>query len=284
MRKRSATKVLITGACGKCGTALVDLPYEKVFMDRLPPTDVLTNEQFLQTDASDPEALTEAMKDCNAVIHLAIDWPVRDPDDETALRPNTEMTRRLIEVARRSGIERIIYASSNHAVGMYEMDLAPRLYAVDYPLTLDHLTPVRPDTVYGLSKAIDECVGRYCAESGGPAVYSLRIGAVLAAESDHPYAYAEDARVRGLCERGDSYYQRMVHRLKAVWLSRRDFVHLVDCCLQYEGPPFDIFYGISDNPRAWLDIDRARKLLHYAPRDNAELWTAPPGFAPKSKQ
>jgi len=67
--------------------------------------------------------------------------------------------------------------------------------------------------------------------------------------------------------------------LKAIWQSRRDFVQMVDLCLHYDGPRFDVFYGVSDNPRCWLDIEHAKKALGYLPHDNAESWTVPPSVS-----
>ena len=51
---------------------------------------------------------------------------------------------------------------------------------------------------------------------------------------------------------------------------------MIDLCLNYDGPVFDIFYGVSDNSRRWLDIEYAKDKLGYRPLDNSEDWSVPP--------
>lgn len=268
-------KIFITGACGKCGTALVALPYDKVFFDRLGCVSELLGEHFVQSDLNDIDVLAEAMQGCDAVIHLAASTSPESTWEET-LRNNIEGTRNVLKIACDMGVEWFILASSNHVVGMYEVDNAPQIYELGHGIVVDRHAPIRPDSYYGVSKAFGESLGRYFAENGGPKFYAIRIGAVQGAEDDHPYAYAEDGVKKGLWERGSEAYQLKEKRLKAIWQSRRDFVQMIDLCLQYDGPTFDIFYGVSDNPRRWLDIEHAKAVLGYQPQDNAEHWTSPP--------
>jgi hypothetical protein len=68
----------------------------------------------------------------------------------------------------------------------------------------------------------------------------------------------------------------MVARVRATWQSRRDFAHTVDRCLWTSDAGFEVFYGVSDNDRRWFDIDHARDVIGYDPRDNGEEWDARP--------
>ena len=61
-----------------------------------------------------------------------------------------------------------------------------------------------------------------------------------------------------------------------IWHSQRDMAQLFiksieapDIRDEY-GVPFQIFYGISDNPHAFWSIANARKVIGYAPEDNSE--------------
>ena len=83
-------------------------------------------------------------------------------------------------------------------------------------------------------------------------------------------------------EKGSPEYEYAVKRVKATWMSRRDFMQMVDLCLKYEGPEFDIFYGVSDNTSRWLDIEDAKEKLGYRPQDNGSSWTEVPSFHEKT--
>jgi len=87
-----------------------------------------------------------------------------------------------------------------------------------------------------------------------------------------------DAILDGEYERGSEPYERDLARMKAMWQSRRDFAHQVDCCLRDDTVSFDIFYGVSDNRRRWLDLEHARSVIGYDPRDDGEDWHGPDDY------
>jgi len=267
--------VLITGGCGKCGTALTHLKHDKVFVDRQKQVPELSGQKFIQFDLRDYEELTKCLKGIDAVIHLAA-RSVLEEDSNVVMRENIEVTHNVLRAAHEQKIERVIFASSNHVVGMVELDNAPVLFKSNHNIKVDKYAPVQPDSPYGVSKAFGEDLGRYYAENGGPKFYAIRIGAVLSNTDDHPYAYAEMWAQRENLDRENLQYEKHEKRLKALWLSRRDFVQMIELCLEYKGSVFDIFYGVSDNARSWLDIEYARERLGYQPQDNAETWSHPP--------
>jgi nucleoside-diphosphate-sugar epimerase len=270
-------RVLLTGAYGKVGTAIIDhladeSEYEFTFLNRSDRDQYDT----VVADISNYDAVLDAFQGHDAVIHLAA-YPALDGTWEEILENNIIGMYNVLEAARQAGIEQFIFGSSNHVVGMYEVDHSPDIYYHDYDLTVDHTSPHRPDSFYGTSKAFGEDLGRYYTENydSPERFYALRICSVRHESYDHPYGDAERGVDEGEWERGSAEYQEMVARMKAMWQSRRDLAHMVDCCLDDDTVEFDIFYGVSDNDRRWFDIDHAREVLGYYPQDNGETTERP---------
>jgi len=268
--------VIVTGAYGRVGTAVLDHAtgkFDYVPFDRRdhPRLDTVVG------DVSDLDTVQSVLDSRQAVVHLAAN-PHVDADWESVLRNNIAGAYNCLEACRQCGVKTAVLASSNHIVGMYEQEHAPSLYEQEYDLFLNHETPVRPDSFYGVSKAFLEALGRYYVENyDSPShVYALRIGSVRYPEYDHPFGDAERGVEAGRWERGSDEYRREVRRMKATWLSRRDLAQLVECCLRDDDAVFEIFYGVSANDRRWFDIDRPRRLVGYSPRDNGENWDEPP--------
>ncbi len=268
----TAKKVFITGGCGQCGLALVDLPYPKVFYDVQACPEALSEYDYIQGDLSDVDRLAAAMQGCQTVVHLAASSQVESTWQQV-LENNILGTRNLLEASRSAGIERVIFASSNHVVGMVEIKHAPAIYELGYGLLVDEKTETCPDSDYGVSKQIGEDLGRYYALTGGPKFYALRIGTLT--HEDTPFTLADRGVATGKWQRGSLEYQTKTKRNQALWLSKRDFVQLVTKLLHYSMQDFDIFNAISDNPRGWLDIRHAKNALGYLPQDNPEDWKRP---------
>lgn len=270
--------VLLTGAFGRVGTAIIDKladrdEYNFTYLNRSDRPDYKT----FVADVSDLEAIRPAFEDVDAVIHLA-GYPETDGTWEQVLENNIIGMENVLKAARDAEVEKFVFGSTNHVVGMYEVDNAPDIYYPGFDLTVDHNSPHRPDSYYGTSKCFDEDLGRYYVENYEYPIqfYALRICSVRHEEYDHPYGDAEHGVDRGDWERGSDEYEEMVARMKAMWQSRRDCAQLVDCCLRDDDVEFDIFYGVSDNDRRWFDIDHAREVIGYEPQDNGEEWDAPP--------
>lgn len=301
--------VLLTGAHGTVGTALTThSSTDYVLLDRRPAPEALgdgtphphADRETVVSDLGDPDAvepLASTMTDrgVDAVVHLAGD-PTVSATYESVERNNVRSTRTVLEAASRAGVGTVVFASSNHAVGMYETEHAPDCYDPDDELTVDRESPVRPDSDYGASKVAGEAWCRLYAEREGLDCYALRIGSVRDPTYDHPFGDAERAVERGDCERGDADYEETVARMRCTWLSRRDCAALVDRCLAdgrsadgsdetnadttapdtHAGGAFEVFYGISDNPNSWFDIDPARDRVGYDPVDSGSAASSPP--------
>jgi len=268
--------VLMTGAFGRVGSALIEHrsdEYDFRYFDRQANPDY---ETIVGDVASYPD-FDVAAAGVEDIVHLAAasrveaDWPA-------VLQSNVVGGYNCLEIARRNEVESVVLASTNHVIGMHEQEHAPELYDVDYEWAADRGTPVRPDSLYGTSKVFLEGLGRYYVENyeSPKHVYALRIGSVRGPEENHPYADAERGVRISDHDRDSEAYRQSIRRMKSTWQSRRDVAGMIAACLNDDAVKFDIFYGVSDNDRGWMDIEHARDVLGYDPVDNGEAWTEPP--------
>jgi NAD+ dependent glucose-6-phosphate dehydrogenase len=161
------------------------------------------------------------------------------------LTNNIDGTHAVFDAAAASDVEKVVFASSNHAVGAYELDRQPDIYRSVSDYRLDGSETPRPKNLYGVSKAAGETLGRYYHDMHGLSVVCVRIGNLT--KGHPPVDY----------ERG-----------QAMWLSYRDCAHLFDRCIRAEYG-YEIVYGISDNDRKYYSIEPARDVLGYDPQDNS---------------
>lgn len=222
--------VLITGAAGGVGRFLgAGLP---ALGWQIRGFDLVASEDVLVGDIRDPAALDAALEGVDAVIHLAgisVEAPFAD-----ILAANIEGTYHLLEAVRRSPVRRLIYASSNHAVGF---TARTTLLPVE--------TRPRPDTYYGLSKVFGEGICSLYADKYGLEIAAIRIGSC--------------------------FEQPRSVRMLDTWLSPDDAVRLFHACLTVPDLSFEVVYGISDNTRGWWDLAPARR-LGYEPKDDSEAF------------
>lgn len=277
--------VLVTGAYGRCGTAIIDHlhtddRYRFTYLNR---TDRPADHEYGEydtyvADIQSYEDVRPAFDDIEAVVHLAA-YPSTSGSWDDVHGPNVVGMQNVLRASRDAGVDSFVYGSTNHVVGMYERESAPEIYTSDTMVT--HRDPIRPDSFYGSTKAFGEHLGRQYVEcfDAPTRFYTLRIGSVMAPEYDHPYGLAEREVDRGTIERDSSQYDEYVERLRAIWQSRRDFARQVDCCLQDETVEFDVFYGVSDNEHRWFDIDHAKDVIGYEPQDSADEWETRPALS-----
>ncbi len=227
-------RVLITGAAGAIGTALRDglrPNWRRLRLADIRPVRNLTNnEEAIVADVADRGAMEAMMQDVRAVVHLA--GVLGNYDLETLFRVNARGLFDVFELARLAGVERIIFASSNHAFGCY-----PITEAVSPAL------PPRPDSLYGVFKVLGETMLRNYYDRHGIRSVSLRIGTFRSEPIDQ--------------------------RSLATWLSPADVAQLVDRSLRHPDPGCMIVNGYSNNTRL-KTFDPNWALLGYQPRDNAE--------------
>jgi len=242
--------VLLTGAGGRVGEAILQGladEYEWKLLFHNPPEEEPDHE-YLVGDVVDDEAVAEAMAGVGAVIHLAGDPRPNAPWD-SVLSTNIDGTQKMYEAAVDEGVEKFVYASSNHAVGAFETDeRTPKMYRPEGDVLLDGTEFPRPGNYYGISKASCEVMGRYYHDEHDIAVCNIRIGNLT--KGHPPIDY----------ERG-----------QAMWLSYPDCARIHRCSLEADYG-FEIVYGISDNDRKYYSLERAKEALGYDPQDNSAEW------------
>lgn len=226
--------VLITGAAGGVGGRLRKLMkgmYPDLRLSDLKtPADLAPDERFISADLTDPAAVARMVEGVEGIVHLggvSVEAPW-----EAILNANIIGLHNLFEAARKAKVKRVIFASSNHAVGFY-----PRRRKIGTD------EPVRPDSRYGVSKAFGEALGAYYAYKHGIGVTSLRIGNV------------DDAPVD--------------KRRLAIWLKPEDLVQLIRIGLERPDIRYEVMYGASDNDTSWWDNERAFQ-LGYRPIGRGE--------------
>jgi hypothetical protein len=200
------------------------------------PVDAAPGEEAIQASVNDMAAMTAACQGADAVIHLAgipgeASWP-------RIMETNVNGSYVAFEAARQAGVPRVIFASSNHAVGF-----APR---EAFPVP-DYAFPA-PDTYYGVAKAAVEALA---------AMYHHR--------------YGMDA----ICVRILSCFPRPQNvRMLSTWLSPDDAGRLFEACLTAERPGYRVVFGVSANTRGgWVSLAEARA-LGYRSQDDAEVFAA----------
>jgi uronate dehydrogenase len=227
-------RVLVTGAAGGVGTRLRRLMkglYPNIrWSDIKQPADLAPGEEFVQADLSDMRAVENMVADVQGIVHLG-GYSIEGPW-ETILQANIVGTHNLFEAARKARVERVVFASSNHTVGFY-----PRSRRIGTDITL------RPDSRYGISKAFGEAVAAFYAYKHGLRVTCLRIGNVAEEPVD---------------------LRRM-----SIWLHPDDLVQLLRIGLEHPDLRYEVFYGASDNARAWWDNENAFR-YGYKPKHRSE--------------
>jgi len=180
--------------------------------------------------------MSAACAGADAVIHLG-GIPTEDAW-APILDVNINGTYTVFEAARRAGVKRVVFASSNHAVGFTPPSKFP---------VADFAFPA-PDTYYGASKAAGEALA---------ALYAHRYG------------------LEAICVRILSCFERPGNtRMLSTWLSPDDAGRLFEACLTTPRPGFRVIFGVSANTRGgWVSLGEARA-LGYEPQDDAEVYAA----------
>jgi uronate dehydrogenase len=194
------------------------------------PADLAADEEFVQADLSDMHAVEKTVAGVQGIVHLG-GYSIEGPWD-TILQANIVGTYNVFEAARKAKVERVVFASSNHTVGFY-----PRSRRIRTDITL------RPDSRYGISKAFGEAVAAFYAYKHGLRVTCLRIGNVAEEPVD-------------------------LRRL-SIWLHPDDLVQLIRIGLEHPDLRCEVFYGASDNARAWWDNENAFR-FGYRPSGKSE--------------
>ena len=229
--------ILITGASGDVGTHLrreLAGKYVLRVSDLRSLEKINKEEKFVRADISKFSDAMRITRGVDAIVHLG-GYSVEGPW-EGILSANIVGCYNVFEAARRNGVKRILFPTSNHAVGFYRRDR-----------TIDHHVYPKPDSRYGVSKVFGEALASLYADKYGMQMFCMRIGNVSPVPIDK--------------------------RRLSILFTPRDLAQLVTIGIEHPDIRFEIVYGISGNKRAWYDNSNAFR-LGYKPRDDSETFAA----------
>ena len=231
----SMKKVLLTGAAGDVGSHLrreLAGRYDLRLSDRKRIVKLAEGETFALGDISLMKDALRITRGVDAIIHLG--GFSHEGSWKEIHSANIVGVYNVFEAARRNGVKRILFATSNHAVGFYPRDQV-----------IDHRVYPRPDSRYGVSKAFGEAIGSLYSDKHGMEVFNMRIGNVNPKPIDK--------------------------RRLSIWISPRDLAQLVTIGIEHPDIRFEIVYGVSGNKRSWYDNSNATR-LGYNPQDDSEAY------------
>ena len=229
-------KILLTGAAGGLGQALRERLKANCdvlrLSDRVAFGEAGQNEEIVLADLADADAVNTMVAGVDAIIHLggvSVEGPF-----EPIMQANILGVYHLYEAARKHGVKRVVFASSNHVTGFYRQSE-----------TINADQPARPDGFYGVSKAFGEDLSRFYFDRYGIETACVRIGSSFAEPRDR--------------------------RMLASWLSFDDLHRLITACLTTPVLGHSIIFGMSDNAVTWWDNSKARH-VGYVPKDSSDVF------------
>ena len=231
-------RLLITGAAGGLGSVCRERL--KHMAETLRLSDVADlgaageNEEVIPCDLADKDAVEKLVEGCDGIVHLG----GRSVEDtwEVIRSANIDGVFNLYEAARKHGSPRIIFASSNHAIGFHEQTTK-----------LDAFSPTRPDGLYGVSKVFGESIASMYHDKFGIETACVRIGSCFPEPKNH--------------------------RMLSTWMSYDDFVRLIEAVFRAPRIGCPVIYGASNNDASWWDNGQV-SFLGWNPQDNSEAFRA----------
>ncbi|WGM21152.1 NAD(P)-dependent oxidoreductase [Paenarthrobacter sp. OM7] len=243
----AGSRWVITGAAGTIGTALrtalAEMQVELVSTDIRPVSPVAPQDVVATADLSDLNSLVELFENADGVIHLG--GIPDEADFHDLAEVNIVGTYHVLEAARRAGVPRVVYASSNRLTGMY---------SAGDPVSSD--MPPRPDGFYGVSKVAGEALCRLYADKFGISTIAVRIGSY-----EHRPGSAREQRT---------------------WLSPSDAVRAFLATMT-TAEHVAVFYAVSANTGRWWDL-KAGDAVGFIPEDDAARWGAAEDYDPNLPQ
>lgn len=236
----SMSRILLTGAAGGLGALLRDSL--KGWRDTLRLSDInplgiaKNGEEIFLCDLGDFDAVMELVEDCDGIIHLG--GQSLENTFENILNSNIRGTYNIYEAARKHGVKRILFASSNHTIGYHTTDTL-----------LDASSEFRPDSIYGVSKVYGEMLARYYFDQFGIETAAVRIGSC--------------------------FPKPINRRMLSTWMSYSDFTALVKQIFTIEVLGYSVVYGVSDNPERWWD-NHLSAHIGWKPQDTSEPYENDP--------
>ena len=231
-------RLLLTGAAGGLGKVLRDRikPWAQVvrLSDLADLGEAGEGEEIVRCDLANKDAVLAMMEGVDAVLHfggISTEAPF-----EAIMQANILGVANLYEAVHKAGVKRVVFASSNHAIGFYR--------TTDM---VDASMPTRPDSMYGVSKCFGESLSRYYYDRFGIETVCLRIGS--------------------------SFPEPLNKRMMTTYFSYDDLVECLRCCLFAPRVGHTIAFGVSDNDGKWWDNKHAA-FLGFKARDSSSKFGA----------
>ena len=227
-------KILIRGASGHLGgmlfNSLATMGYKNIIGTDLKKKNIKKNQKFILANLKNFNTLVKMTKGVHAIVHFGA-IPIEDTQ-QNILHNNIIGTYNLFEASRINKVKRIIFASSNHAIGFHRRTTK-----------LNEVSTQRPDSHYGLSKAFGEELSRFYADKFNIKSMCIRIGSCLRVPEDRRHI--------------------------STWISYNDLTQLVDIGIKHKAIHHEIVYGASKNKKSWWNNSRAHQ-LGYKPIDSVD--------------
>ncbi|MEX5729535.1 uronate dehydrogenase [Rhodovulum iodosum] len=232
-------QVLMTGAAGGIGTLLRPILPKLGVKMRLsdmadPDGGPAPDEDWAMADLTDAADVARVVEGCDAILHFG--GISTENRADLIHEVNVKGTYTLYEAARKAGVRRILFASTNHVIGFHRRETL-----------LDADSEVRPDSIYGVSKAYGEALATYYWHKFEIESLILRIGSCFPEPKDR--------------------------RMMATWMSREDMLRLIETMLFAPRLGCPVVYGVSDNPECWWDNSKTA-YLGWRPRDSSAQFAA----------
>lgn len=236
MTNKTQQKLLLTGAAGGLGQALRERLKANCttlrLSDRVAFGAAGAQEEVMLADLAVAAEVNAMVQGVDAIVHLggvSVEGPF-----EPIMQANILGVYHLYEAARKHGVKRVVFASSNHVTGFYRQSE-----------TITSDMPARPDGFYGVSKAFGEDLSRFYFDRYGIETACIRIGSSFAEPRDR--------------------------RMLASWLSFDDLHRLITACLTTPVLGHSIIFGMSNNAVTWWDNSKSRH-VGYVPQDSSDVF------------
>lgn len=241
-------KITIIGGCGVIGRLLIKelfFEYDVTIIDQMKCV-----EGAILADATNEQELFQAIpQSTDAIIHLLnmdMTHDVMNAEEFTRMSDVFwKSSYHMFRSAARLGIQKVIFASSNHVTDRYEKDghslLGRDITTDDVPAT---------ENVYGILKFASEQLGRLFHDQTGMSVINLRIGTVVTDEMEELHKKK---------------------RTKRTLLSHEDLFAMTKAAIETE-VPFGTYYAVSENKEKPWSTEKTKQELGYKPDvDSTEI-------------
>jgi uronate dehydrogenase len=229
-------RVLMTGAAGNLGktmrASLADWADELRLSDIVMVDDLLPNEAFVACDLASAEDVMSLVEGCDAIVHFG--GVSTENTFDNILNGNIKGTYHIYEAARKHGVKRVFFASSNHVVGFHQRETL-----------LDAHSQMRPDSLYGVSKGFGELLAQYYFDKFGIESALVRIGSC--------------------------FPKPLNRRMVSTWLSEGDLADLIKKVYAADRLGCTVIYGVSNNASTWWD-NRHAKFIGWSPQDSSAVF------------